>query len=310
MHMHARSLVFMVAMSLSLSACGSSPDSLAADLQKALEAGDMAAAKRLALLDGTPADLRFFYLSMVADCAKQSEVCTVTTAPLDDEFKADLVEQKAKQSIEPAVAPEGLVVVASKSESGSGTMRMPYGKVDGKYRLVSLRYTPEEIARLKAKTNETLLEEFFALGVYDPASGERRTDWKEHATQLPPGGGEPAAQILAQRAALARAADANDPDAAAKSGDGWAQMVFKDTDWNDKPVPRRDRELSLAAQSMRFLRDITVHDAYQRGADVVLLFDAKDGAGWINRGVMFMSREEGGGWSPGGYHTVSYPPEG
>jgi hypothetical protein len=297
-----------LALGMSLPACSASPESFAQDLQAAFEGGDLAAATRLAQLDHTPADLRFFYLSTVADCAEERTVCEVSLAPLDDEFQADLAQQTSEGTLEPSAAPHGLVLVKSRSADGSssGSMRMPYAQVDGEYRLVALRYTAAELARLKALTNDQLADEFFAMGIYDDESGERRSDWRERATPLPEGGGDVAAEIVAVRERLAQAADAKDPDAAMNAGDAWAEAVFAQNDWQGNAVPRRDRELKLATQALRFRRDIQVERGWRLGDEVVLVFSGRNGADWVERGVM-MVKKDGERWSPVGYHTVSYP---
>ena len=291
-----------------LVACGGgSPESLAKDVQTIFEKGDMDAALKLADLDTTPAQLRFFYLDGVNDCGKPDTACTAKAEPLDDAFKKRL-ESLGPQGLESVGAPEGVIVVEQKSADGksSGKLRMPYGKVDGKYRIVTQRYTAAKLAEMRATTNEQLLQQMLAGGIYDSEKGERITTWKDTATALPADGGEAGQSLVRTSTALHAAATANDPDAAVKSGDGFAQMVFADKDYDGKPVPLAERKAKLRAQAYRFLHDVKVSGGWQRGDEAILLVDAKDGAGWVSRGAVFLTKRDGA-WSVAGKEMVDYP---
>jgi hypothetical protein len=290
-----------------LSACAGSPESLAKDLQAAFEKGDIDAVLALSQLDGTPSDLRFFLMDQVIDCGAADTACTASVAPLDEKFAKSLAGL-AEQGLEAAVMPEGLIVLQIKQADGqgSGKAQMPYAKVDGKYRLVAQRYTAAKLAEMRASTNQQILDKMLAAGIYDSTAGERRTDWKDSATELPADGGEPGQVLVRTSTALHAAVLANDPDAAVKSGDGFAKFALGDKDYDGKPIPLELRKAKLRAQSMRFLHDIKVSGGWIRGDEAVLLVDAKDGIGWIRRGALFMSKSDGQ-WDIGGKQLISYP---
>ncbi|MDC8014866.1 hypothetical protein [Tahibacter soli] len=290
-----------------LAACGGSPENLAKDVQTVFEKGDMDGALKLADLDTTPAQLRFFYLDGVHDCGQASITCTAKAEPLDDAFKKRL-ESLGPQGLESVAAPEGVIVVEQKSADGksNGKLRMPYGKVGGKYRIISQRYTAAKLTEMRAQTNEQLLQQMLAAGIYDSEKGERSTTWKDTATALPADGGEPGQSLVRTSAALYAAASANDPDAAVKSGDGFAAMVLADKDYEGKPVPLADRKSKMRAQAYRFLHDVKVSGGWIRGDEAIVLVDAKDGAGWVSRGALFMMKRDGA-WSVAGKETVEYP---
>ena len=303
----ALNLVLALGLSLPLVACGGSPENLAQSMQKALQAGDQEAALQLARLDGAPAQLHFFYLDQVGDCAEAGTTCTATLAPLDDKFQ-EQAKGLAEQGLEVIASPEGLVVVELKSETAKGKMRMPYAKVDGDYRIVSQRYSAAKLDEMRGKSNAALLQELLDEGIYDRESGERKTDWKEGATALPAGGGEIGAAYRKQVEALAAAAAAGDPDAAASSGDGFAAMMLGANDYAGKPVPMEVRKRKLRAQSTRWLREIEIEGGWQKGEEAILVFTGRNGIGWIERGAMLVTREDANsGWNNSGETTVEYP---
>jgi hypothetical protein len=308
-------LMFRLTLILALAACScgcssaaSNPNALASDLQKALSAGDFTAATKLADVDGAPAELHFHYLSNVLDCSTQS-TCTVATAPLDAAFREEW-QAGAKALGTEAPAVEGLIVVTmrSKDGSGSGTMMMPYAKIGGSYKVAALHLGAAEAAARRAKSGEELLNTLFAAGIYDNASGARRTDWATAATRLPADGGEPGKALVQATAAMAAAVDAHDPDAAMRSGSQWAKIVFADKGYDGKPIALEMRKRKLQVQALRMLRDVRVSGGYQLGNDAVLLIQARNGIGWVERGPLLISRE-GDTWDPSsaGAQTVSYP---
>src|SRR6185436_16094096 len=185
-------------------------------------------------LDQSPADVRFFFLDMVRECASEM-TCTVALAPLSAKPARDLSSQGA----ELPVPQTGWVVVTQKSKdgTGSGKMEMPYGTVGGKPVVLGARLTAAKVASLRASSNESLMDEALAQGIYDSKLGERRTDWKQVATRLGAGGGEFGAFLVRRADALQKAVAANDPDAAAAAGGQWAAMVFGAEGYDDKPIP-------------------------------------------------------------------------
>lgn len=291
-----------------LHACGGSPETLAKEVESTFEKGDMDGALKLAYFEQMPADLRFFFLDQVRECAMPGTTCNASVAPLDEDFKNSLARM-ADQGLESPYAAEGLILLQSREADGksSGKMQMPYAKVDGKYRLIAQRYTAAKLTELRGTTNQQLLEQMLAAGIYDSAAGERRTDWKDSATALPADGGEPGQQLVRSSAALHAAVLANDPDAAVKSGNGFAAMVLADKDYEGKPVALAERQAKLRTQSARFLHDVKVEGGWLRGQDAIVLLTAKDGVDWTARGAVFLSRDEQGVWNIAGKQLVSYP---
>ncbi len=298
----------LLALSCSLSACAapSSPDALAGALQKALDAGDFDAARALSDIDGAPADARFAYFDVVYGCAADMQ-CKVKVAPLDDEFRKGLTEDARAIDAEP-IAAEGVVVVtqSSKDGSGSGELRMPYAKTGGAYRIAVMRPGAASLAKARARSNEDILRDLFAAGIYDPAIGTRRTDWATAAQALPADGGEPGRAFVAATSAMAAAVDAKDPDAAMRAGGRWSQIVFADKGYDGKPIAKEQRQRKLVAQSQRMLRDVKVRGGYRLGDDAALTFEGRNGSGWIERGAVLLTKE-GDAWDVSGKETVSYP---
>jgi len=284
----------------------STPEALAKALQRALDSGDFKAAAALADMANAPAEVHFALLGNVYECSTEA-TCTVATAPIEATFRQQLAEQ-AKQLGAEAPAAEGLIVVTSKSKdgSGSGTLQMPYAKIDGTYKLASLHLGAAEIAKRRATSGEQLLKDMFAGGIYDNASGERRTDWATAATPLPADGGKAGAELVRQTSAMAKAVDAKDPDAAMTAGGQWATVVFADKSYDGKPIAREQRQKKLYVQSLRMLRDVKVTGGYELGDDAALIVEARDGIGWTERGAVLMTRT-GDVWDVSGKQLIAYP---
>lgn len=286
----------------------STPDGLAHALQTAFAKGDFDAARKLADIDDAPAELHFYFLDTVRECASEA-TCTVSAAATNEELRQQLKEQ-AEQLQAQAPDVDGMITVAVKSKdgSGSGTMQMPYAKFGNEYKVTSIHYSPAEFAALRAKTDEILVEEFFAMGIRDVGATEARTDWATAATRLPADGGDAGKAFVAQTRAMSTAVDAKDPDAAMRSGGQTAQIVHRDKDFDGKPIPMLDRQRKLQVQSLRMLRDVKVNGGYMLGDNAVLLIEARNGIGWIVRGPVLLTRD-GDAWERAGDHTVSYPAE-
>lgn len=292
---------------VSTAACAaSSPTGLAAALQKALNAGDFAAASALSDIDSAPADARFAYFDAVYSCEAEM-TCRVAVAPLDAAFEAGLVEDAKAYGATPIHA-EGVIVVTQKSKdgSGSGDLKMPYVKSGDEYRIAFMKPDAAALAKTQARTNEEITKSFLAKGIYDPKTNARRTDWATAAKPLPKDGGEPGKAFVAQTNAMAKAVDAKDPDAAMHAGGRMAEIVFRDRDFDGKTIPKAQRQKKLVAQSQRMLRDVKVEGGYQLGDDAVVVFTARNGSGWVERGAVLLTRE-GDAWDLSGKETVSYP---
>lgn len=297
--------IVTLALLLPLAACSRSPDDLAAALQAALRAGDQDAALALASLEDAPAQLHYFYLDQVNDCTEPGTTCTVSALPLDEKFAVTMATL-SEQGLEATVEPEGLIVVEARQENGTATLRMPYARVDGDYRIVSQRYTAAKLQELRATDSKDLLQSLLDVGIYDAETSTRHADWITAATPLPAGGGEPGEAYVRQVRAMAEAARAGDPDAAALGGGGLARQMVGATDYAGNPVPLDARKRKLRAQSARMLHDVRIEGGYLQGKDAVLLFEGRNGIGWVQRGVVHLHREEHG-WDVAGRREVSYP---
>src|SRR5450432_137544 len=176
---------------------GDSPAALAKRLDSALKAGDMDAAIGLIEWRDSPAQLRFFYMDLLPDCFER-HVCSVTVGALTDEFRERTARQIKEQGAAYVVPPEGTIEVIGKPPADAphkndGTSRegmnlsMPYARIDGRYKIISMHYTPAKVAELKAKTAQAVADETLAQGVGNP----RDMEWKQKASALPAGGGEP-----------------------------------------------------------------------------------------------------------------------
>jgi len=285
----------------------STPQALAKAAQAAFDRGDFDAARALADLEDAPAELQFFYFDNVRECAGDSR-CTVATTPVDAKFRKEWSEQ-AKREHADAPPIEGLLTVTMKGKDGSssGTMQMPYARLGANYRLVTLHLPPAEIARRRATSAEQAMHELLAAGIYDNASRARRTDWETAATKLPADGGPAGAALLHQTTAMAAAVDAHDPDAAMRSGGQLAALIYADKDFEGKPLPLDARKRKLQVQALRMLRDVKISGGYQLAENAVLMVEARDGIGWIQRGAVLLSLE-GDQWDIAGKQLVTFPP--
>ena len=305
-----KSLLFATSLlaTLSMTACShatSTPAALAEAFQSALDKGDFDAARVFADIDDTPAELHFYYFDVVRECSGES-TCSVSASPATAEDRAQL-EATARQLNAQAPPVDGMITVTSKAKDGSssGNMTMPYAKVGDRYKIVTIRYSQNELAALRAKSDQALVDELFAGGIRD-SSGESRTDWATAATALPTDGGAPGKAFVAQTRAMSAAVDARDPDAAMRSGGQMATIVFRDKDFEGKLIALADRQSKLHVQSLRMLRDVKVKGGYLLGDVAVLLIEARNGIGWIERGPILLSRE-GDSWDKAGDNLVSYP---
>ena len=296
-----------------LTACGGdSPQALAKRLDSALKAGDMDAAIGLIQWHDSPAELRFHYLNLLPQCFER-HVCTATLGPLTDEFRGRTAKWKT-QGAEFAVAPEGTIEVngeppADAPHKNNGTSReamnlsMPYARINGQYKIVSMSYTPAKVAELKAKTAQAVADETLAQGVGNP----RDLEWKQKASALPAGGGEPGLAFTTSTAALAGAMKSGSLDAVIASMGDLGRAIYRDKDTDGTTIPRKTRELKLRADSVRSETDATVLGGYLLGDTAALFYEGHNGAGWIVRGVVLMEQREGL-WQEAGRQTIEVPP--
>lgn len=291
---------------LGTSACSgaSSPERLVATLQEALAKGDVDAVLACASLEGAPAMAVFMLADLPNDC-DDGTVCTVANKPLDAEWKAENARTMAEQGAVWSVEPEGLVAISAKEEGGSMDLSLPYAKVDGQYRIVIGTLSPEKRAELEATTPRAAAEHTLELGIYDDAAGERDLSWKTTAAALPADGGEAGAAFLAKVAAMAAAIKANDPDAAAATGE-WAARVFGAKDYDGTAIPLEVRKRKLRAQATRQLVEARVLGGWRKGDTVVLVIEGTNGVGNTVRGASLWQLADGK-WQDQGQDVIEIP---
>jgi hypothetical protein len=305
-----------IALSLAtgITACGGdSPAALAKRLDGALKAGDMDAAIGLIEWHDSPAQLRFLYMDLLPDCFER-HVCTVTVSPLTDEFRERTATQMKTQGAEYVAAPEGTLEIVGKppadaphKNDGSSregmSLSMPYARIDGRYKIISMHYTPAKVAELKAKTAQAVADETLAQGV----GLQRDMQWKQKASALPAGGGEPGMAFSTSTAALASAIKSGSLDAVIANMGSIGRLFFGDKDTDGTTIPLKTRELKLRAESVREETDVTVLGGYVLGDTAALFYEGHNGAGWIVRGVALMEQHEGL-WNDAGRQAIEIPP--
>ncbi len=125
-----------------ISACAKeTPQSLAEHLASAYKAGDLNAAMAVFDLRDAPAEVQSMAVGTLSDCFGEF-TCTVAAVGLNDEFKQDMAKISANPDLEFAVPPLGLIEVKGYAPIKPGakpemTLTMPYGSVDGKYKIIS-----------------------------------------------------------------------------------------------------------------------------------------------------------------------------
>lgn len=303
-------LGFFLSFLSGISACGGGgPEGLARKLESALKAGDMDAV--LAQIDSRsiPAQVLFFYMDTVPDCFEAAP-CRVTVEPLPADFKQESARQGEEEGAAFAVAPEGMIKIASeapgkdgKSKGGGASMTMPYANVGGQYKVVAMSLVPAKVARLRSESAQAVADALLAEGVGDPPDKE----WKGKATALPPGGGEAGRLFAESGNAMAAAGKANDVKAIVVAGGPWAEVVFADNDFAGHSVSLKKRQLKLRAQSVRFVSDIKVLGGYALNGVHALIYEGRDGAGWIVRGCA-IGEIKGGKWEVSAKRESAAPP--
>lgn len=302
-------LVFCALMFSALSACAEKPENFAQQMQSALDSGDVDAALALGSLDRAPPDLLFYYTDMVGDCGFV-QTCTVSLGAYDENAAKDEAAQSAEGFAYEA-KPQGLLKIEMKPRAGdasssSGSTSMPYGLVNGKLRVLGGAYTVEKLAELRATSTSSQVDAMLQAGIYDNTLQERRTDWKTAATALPADGGEFGRWFSDSASRLAAAYASGDPDAMIKAGGSKEARIFGANNYAGKPVPAGFRKIKVRSQSARAMKSARVLGGYQLGDDAVLQFEGETMTGWIKRGAVLVSREDGE-FDVAGWKVVSYP---
>ena len=162
-----------------------------------------------------------------------------------------------------------LTVHARKTGTFQADIAMPYGQIDGQYRLLAGRYSANKLVELRARSNAQLLDALFAQGIREtlPAH-EKRIDWKTAATVLPPGGGELGAAYELEVARDYLHYSTGDIAAVLAEGGDGLQGLY--SDGNSTPVAERFRILELRTEAVRMPKSINVLGGYRLGDIVVL----------------------------------------
>ncbi len=304
----ARAFIALVLLGLCLAACArETPQGLAKHLAAAYKAGDLNEAMTWFDLRDTPAIVQMMAIDTVSDCYGEFD-CTVEAVPLSDEFKQDMAKINANPNREFAVQPLGLIEVKGFAHNTPGakpemTSTMPYGMVDGMYKIITERRTPQRNAQLREKSAQAVADEKLADGIGDPADKQ----WKSKATALPADAGAPGrvlADLVARRAA---AYQTQDFAALIALGGLRAKILYRDHDASGKPRPVKLRQFTLRGQFLQDLADVKVLGGYVLDHTAAVIVDGRDGAGWIVRGVMLMEKKNGT-WTESGRRTLEIPP--
>jgi hypothetical protein len=198
---------------------------------------------------------------------------------------------------------EGLVEVTQTGEKEKSSMTMPYGKVNGAYKILGAHLTGEKLATLRARTVPPITDDYLKEGVGDP----RDPQWKERATALPADGGEVGAALVSLIKSRSEAVKAGDVEKRIALGDERDAIIYAAKDGDGKDVPLKSRQFNVRAQALRELADVKVIGGYRNGDTAVLTIEGHDGSGWVVRGAQVM-RQESGKWTVGSAVTNSTPP--
>lgn len=306
-------LLAALLLTLFVSACGSgsrsTPQGLADALSQALDRGDFAALDDLVAFHGAPAQMKSMLHEMSLDCGRLR--CEVSPIKIDDVWRAESEALKANKGLEFQYEVVGLLELHGTSRDPSPEnresfkARIPYALIDGQYRVVSMRFSPDKLSELQATSAEQAAATTLAKGIYDFEAGELRTDFAERASELPADGGEPGAawQTLVQ--ARAEAIRNRDPDAYAALDEVGA-VLYGATDWSGRPVAIELRQRKILAASLTDVIDSRVLGGWQLGNTAILVIEGRNGGGSTIRGAQFM-RLSAGGWVPHARDLIEIP---
>jgi len=286
-------LIFLA--SLVNAAQANTPQQLASDLQAALRNGDMDAELTLLDRDGVPGGLLYYFVEMVVDCVgKDASACKAVVLPPGDEASKKVAQYAEFPELEVVPALEGFIKVStdpSRQDDAFNTRLVPYAKVKGEYRLLEQHLTAKKLAEWRAQTAQSITDALLTKHV--PVSNlPKGTDWKAKAQRLPNGGGEAGAWFVTQTSAIAAAYKARDVAALRTLKGEYGESIYREKDYNGKPVSQQLLQLTLRAQAVRAVMDATVLGGYQLGDTVALTYEGHDGTGWIVRGCKVLKRKD------------------
>lgn len=233
-------------------------------------------------------------LGLLPDYAEAEGKWAVTIESATSEWQANFQQQLQASGMEAPIAPEGLIVVKETSESGRSVQRMPFGRVDGRPKLITARYSAGKLTELAATDPMKAAEKSLAEGLPDPDSSGMDAAWKAGAAALPAGGGDPGAALVEEVQKLNAAVAAADPDAVMALTGRWGQAVFAAENYEGKPVSMQIRKLKVTAQATRFLQKVDVIGGWSTDTRAALAIDAVDHSGNKRRGAVFMQKTDKG----------------
>ncbi len=296
-----------LAIALSNAQAASTPAQFAKQVEATLKKGSVEELLKLGEFQRVHPQALFFLIDLVPECSMLS-TCTVSAAAYDKAAAAQDKTSQAEQGFTFAKPPQGVLKISMKSLDGSssGTSEMPFALVGSELKILAGEYTAEKLAQLRAKSQETLLAEFFASGIYDSATNERRTDWQKIATKLPADGGPAGAWLSQSVTKTYQAAIKGDIAGVIKAGGRREAIIYAEKDFDGKAIPKALILLKIRAQTVRNLMQVKVLGGYQYGDDVVLMIEGKTPNGWLVRGPTLLSRD-GESWDRSGDGTINFP---
>lgn len=291
-----------------LGACGgrNSPEGLRRAVETAIKDGDWPGLRALVELEGAPALQLFALADLLPECAEAAAGCTVELKELDDAWLIDFQARVAAQQLAVPYAPEGLLVISNVRPGSTMKVRLPFGQVNGQFKVVAARIPPARLEELAAIDARKAAADALAAGLPAPASGDPDPAWQGTASELPPGGGEPGAAWLAQIEQRNAAIAALDPEALAKLTGEWGKVVFSATDYAGNPVPPQARKLKVTAQAVRFVAHAEVLGGWASADRAALIVDGRDHSGNLRRGAVFLE-QTADGWSQYAEKLVEIP---
>ncbi len=285
----------------------STPAQFAKQVETTLKKGSVEELLKLGEFQRVHPQALFFLIDLVPECSMLS-TCTVSTTPYDKAAAAKDQASQAAQGFTFARPPQGLLKISMKALDGSssGDTEMPFAMVGAELKILAGEYTAAKLAELRAKSQETLLAEFFAAGIYDSTTNERRTDWNKIATKLPANGGAAGAWLTQSVARTYQAAIKGDIAGVIAAGGRREAIIYAEKDFDGKVVPKALLQLKIRAQTVRNLMQVKVLGGYQYGDDVVLMIEGKTPNGWLVRGPTLLTAD-GKNWDRIGDGTINYP---
>jgi hypothetical protein len=285
----------------------STPAQFAKKVEATLKTGSVEALLKLGEFQRVHPQALFFLVDLVPECSMLS-TCTVSAAPYDQAAAAKDQASQAEQGFTFTRPPQGLLKINMKSLDGSssGDTEMPFALIGSELKLLAGEYTPAKLAELRATSQQTLLDDFFASGIYDSATRERRTDWKQIATKLPANGGPAGVWLTESVTKTYQAAIKGDIAGVIKAGGTREAIIYAEKDFDGKVVPKALLQLKIRAQTVRNLMTVKVLGGYQYGDDVVLMIEGKTPNGWLVRGPTLLTAS-GKSWDRNGDGTINFP---